>query len=62
MLKLSRVLWAIIAVLSLFVFIYICLDEGFLKGKAYMFLLSMIIGIWGYGIKDIYIKYFNNKK
>lgn len=61
MLRLNKILWLCIIWVSIPVFIYVWIDEGFLRGKAYMFIVSFLLGIWGYGAKELYIKLLKKK-
>ena len=44
--KTIDILWLVIAAVSVPVFFYVLFDEGFLRGKAYMFLLTALPGAW----------------
>jgi len=41
---LNNILWWAIGIISIPVFIYIWVDEGFIAGKAYMLLLTAALG------------------
>ena len=38
--------WVIITILSLMNIVYICINEGFIKGKAWPFLVTLALGLY----------------
>lgn len=51
MLRVIEIMWLIIAVLSLGVFIYLLFTEGFIEGKAWVYLISMAIAAGMYFLR-----------
>ena len=51
--KVNRYLWLAVMVISLPVFFFVWADDGFLRGKAYMFLFTTILGAWGFGLAEL---------
>lgn len=51
--------WFVIMLAALFTCVYVSIDEGFIKGKAYMFLLLSLLSAYFYGYKKLLSK---NKK
>ena len=42
--KVIEILWLVIAIASLLVFIYVLVTEGFIAGKAWVYLITTLLG------------------
>jgi len=48
--KIIKILWKSISILSMITFLWVWISEGFIFGKAYMFLITGVLGAY-FGFK-----------